>query len=687
MRIARAGIAAVYAAALVFFYLKYVPLTVPFQNVFLPVLAGLTAAAWSDRRAGTLAFIALFPLVSGWPYFFGLYENVMHAPAALVLFLFYGLGRIGGWAAGKRREAAGGEDDLRKPDPAMGLGRPLILWAVIVSVSAFITAARYANFYPVLSPGIFEWTVNRAGGRAGGAIMSVVLSALNHLTGIAFFLGAAPLLGQERFRRRALAALGGGTLAALLFGLFQRLGHLALGNDRAGAALGLINGTFKDALSFGAFLSLVAPLFAAVFLTAKKGALKIIAAGVVILSLALIAFTGSKSGIIALAVALALFSAAAAARPRRRFVPAAAAVAALIVLGGTLVLIPGSGVGRRFAETGKYAFLRVKEMWAPAARMMRDYPLTGAGEGSYIIEASNYSDFFANRMADAESAENLFVQTGAETGLIGLAALLWIMGTIAVRAWNGSLEGLGSGKANTDVSPARKRSSLLAAGASLGLLAFFINTLAHTYIGSFEIKYAFWFLAALVFALTEKTDDESVALSGENDLRPRMNNRRSVWAAAALVFVFAAAQLWNSTHSLSIAGRTERFGFRQEFGLGLVEKAADGRAFRWSENAAAIPVRVDTATLILPLQAAHPDIVERPVRVRIDILSSTLGGRACLAVVDLRDHDWKAVSLDVSAWLGSEAVLLIRVDRTWSPEKMLGVRDARLLGVAVGVVH
>jgi O-Antigen ligase len=793
MRIARAGGAAAYAAALAFFCLKYVPLTGPFQAVFLPVLAGMAAVTWADRRAGTLALIALFPLVNGLPYFFGLYENVMHAPAALVLFLFFGLGRIGGWAFGTPRPAEEeGGDDRAKLDPAMGLERPLMLWAAVVVVSALITAARYANFFPVLSPGIYEWTVNRAGGRAGGAIMSVVLSALNHLTGIAFFLCAAPLLREEKFRRRALAALGGATLAALLFGLFQRLGHTALGNDRAGAALGLINGTFKDFLSFGTFLSLVVPLFAAVFLTAKKGALKIVAAGVVLLSLGIIAFTGSKSGIIALAVTSTIFAAVATGvrLGRRRFVSVAAAFLALAVLGGALVLSPRSGIGKRFAETGQYAVLRVKEMWAPAVRMMRAFPLSGIGEGGYIIEASNYSEFFAKRMAEAESAENLFIQVGAETGLVGLAALLWLAGAIAVRAWKGrrivrgagAKEGFGGlggklarfprrgkltptlllrslthrAKIQPDESgpcPLSPRTGfppsppsppspssvpgsnfkkgseeesseanyLIYIGAALGLLAFFINALAHTYIGSFEIMYAFWFLAALAFALTGDRHGGFAGPVNEPIPDPRPKKRRFllrgavnmlhnpycspstsraaktsgvnyippglVYLGAATVLLFAASHLWNSTHSLSIAARSERFGLRQEFGLGAIEKTADGRFFRWSEGAAAVPIRVESPRLVLSLQAAHPDIVERPVWVRIEIMSPSFRNREAAAEVEFRDHSRHEAVLEAGRWAGRDALLLIRVSRTWSPKKMLGVSDARNLGIALGQIR
>ncbi len=67
------------AAAAGLFYKTYVPLTLPFQTAFVPVLAAAFLLAAANAETGTLFFLLAMPLVNSLPYFFGLYENVPQA--------------------------------------------------------------------------------------------------------------------------------------------------------------------------------------------------------------------------------------------------------------------------------------------------------------------------------------------------------------------------------------------------------------------------------------------------------------------------------------------------------------------------------------------------------------------------------------------------------------------------------
>ena len=690
-RVSRSILILVFLAGLAFFYYKYVPLVKAYQLALVPILAAIAFLAWLSPRAGTLLFIFLFPLVNNLPYFFGIHEPIPQAPAALVLFLFYFLGYL---LRGKSRDEDG---------PIEGaMLKPIALFLIVVGVSALITFLRYANFFPFLNSNIYELAVNRQGVRAGGAIMSVVLQALNYFSGCAFFLIASRLLRSKEFLRKALLALGCASLLSLAFAAFQRFGHLATGNNPASIGLGLINGTFKDALSFGAYLSMAVPLFMGVFLAFRNGLLKVVSALVVVFSLAVIVFTGSKSGIIGLAASLLLFfilglrlGFPAIRRPAvfgsaKSFRAAAAVILIGAVLFSLLFVVPrlkNSNIVRRFENSKDMLGIRLALLWKPALHMMAAYPFTGVGLGGFIIEVVYYSEAYDNPETLPESAENYVLQVGSELGLIGLALVAWILWEILRRVRKGL-----SRKA------AAAGARFLMIGAVSGGLAFVIDAQAHSFIGSYEIKYAFWLLMALIFAATyahippagesaESAATEPAAPAAEKRGRKTRLDRRFIPMAAALLVVYGAIHLWNSTHSLSLRSRAERFDISREFGLDKPEKTADGREFRWTREYGGIPFKIEKPDFTIPLSAAHPDIQKKPVKVKIYLVQDFFKRKRLLKEITLTRSVWQDVALSASGEVGREAVLLVTVSRTWNPRKMTGVPDARNLGVAVGKIE
>jgi len=198
----------------------------------------------------------------------------------------------------------------------------------------------------------------------------------------------------------------------------------------------------------------------------------------------------------------------------------------------------------------------------------------------------------------------------------------------------------------------------------------------HTYIGSYEIKYFFWLLAGIVMAAGGPAPVEGA--------RPKSRRRMFIIPGIA---VFAVTLLWNSTHSLSLGSRTEQFDLVQNFGFGPVEKASDGREFRWTGKYAGAAITVDKPVIEIPFQASHPDIRTRPVRVRVRLVTDFFKHKKLLGEFFLPDNDWTTHSFPVQGDLGRKAILLIEVDRTWNPQKLLKAPDPRNLGVAVGAIR
>jgi hypothetical protein len=673
-----AALVLLYVLALAAFYLKYVPLVPAFQIVLLPVLVAVAAAAAIEARRGLLAVIFILPLINNLPYFFGLTEPLPFAPTALLLFLFF----FGGWLV------RGAGEGLAAPIPEP-VFRPLGLAALLVTVSAAVAFWRYAAFFPIGTGRVLEWPVNAHGVTSGGAFMSVLFFALNYLTSFAFFLVFLRTDRSKGFALKALATLGAGGLLACAFGFVQLAGNLAFGNNPQSIVNGIINATFKDALAFGCFLSMIIPLSLGGVL-ASRGLKRAAAALLAAASAVLILAAGSKSAFLGLFVGLAGFACLAAGTalrkrresagkwPVRRW--AVVLLIAAIAGGGIGFLAVRTGLGKRvlsmrtmerLPRTKLHLEQRLNTVWRLAGEGIAAYPLTGLGVGGYIIESSNYAAVTGVKIAMPDSAENYFLQVAAEMGLPGLVVFLWIFWEIFRKA-----------RAAWRKAPLRGPERWILAGTVSGILAYVFNLLTHSYIGSYEIKYIFWLFAAAVFILGGGPEAASET-AGASAAR-----RRSRRTTAAFVAAFGLAHLWSSAHGLSLDRTTVRFPVPKEIGLGRMEKTDDGREFRWTREYGGVPVAAASSALVVPVHASHPDIAARPVRVRISLRPDVFRAGPVLKVLVLETWEWRDVELPIpAADVGKRRILFFEVDRTWNPSKTTGAPDSRDLGLAVGPVR
>ncbi len=681
-----------YAAGLIFFYYKYVPLVIPFQIILLPILCFAAILAWADIRAGTLFFIFTFPLINNLPYFFGIYEPLPHAPTALVLFLFFFLGYL------FRRGSFKTEYHFDQT-----IVKPIALFSLLIFTSGLITFSRYANFYPFLSDSIYELKTNVLGTAAGGAIMSIVFNSLNYLSGFAFFLILLKTIKSKAFKKKICILILVSTFLSLSFGMYQRFGNPKIGNNPISIQQGLINATFKDALSFGGYLSIIMPLILSLGLV-FPGLTRICYFLIFALSGYLILFTGSKTGFFSLLLSLSLFIGMAFViiiqkNKLRIFsfkkIRAASVVLFILLITSVLLVIhynefifkemrKSTTIQRTMVMSTFFKFGgRTETLWKMAVVMIKNYPLTGVGIGGYIIEVSNYYEIYQITQWQPESAENYILQAGSELGFVGLFLILWIFWEILKQI-----------KRSYKEVPPNEPFKILLIGAIAGILAFLLNIQTHSYIGSYEIGYTFWLLVGLIYGLSnihqpEMQDGQNKASAGGGPAsvrKPLFTGRFKVLAAALLIF-YSTVHLWNSTHTLSLKSRSERFGIKQEFGLDKLEKTKDGREFRWTRSYGGMTFKVEKPVMVLPLHAAHPDIQKKPVKIKIYLIKNFFKQKKLLKEISLAQSDWQAVTLSIPEEVGNEVILLIKVSRTWNPLKTIGTPDPRNLGVAIGRIE
>lgn len=75
------------------------------------------------------------------------------------------------------------------------------------------------------------------------------------------------------------------------------------------------------------------------------------------------------------------------------------------------------------------------EIWSRGLYMLRDFPFTGVGLGSYGPVADRLYPFFLEPPASVPHAHNLFLQVAVDLGLPGLLAWLVVFGGVIACAW------------------------------------------------------------------------------------------------------------------------------------------------------------------------------------------------------------------------------------------------------------
>jgi len=419
----------IYLPAFCLFYLNYTPSIHSFHLAFLPILFLLIVLTAMHLEGGILFFVFSFPLISNFPYLFGVDETLPHAPTALVLFLAFFLG----WLL--HRSLSGSLLNFNIP-----LSRPLIMLSTIIVISCLITFFRHTNFYPILSDGIHELVVNIIGVRAGGAIMSTIFFSLNYLTGFFFFFILVSSIKSKSSLRKILVVLAFSTLISLVFALIQKYHSAHLGNTPYWANSNQINSTFKDPNSFGIYLSAFLPLSLGTvffFLKSKRWLVLLL----ILLSLFIFPSISPRSGFLGLIVSIFLFALLFLTSSRislRKRIVLMTSIFLIILLVSlcTIVFFKQSSLYQRLDWSlnmlGNENFLKELftgklKLWIASRHMIMDYPLTGVGLGSFIIELPNYLKLLGFPYKATDSAENYFLQIGSEMGLIGLLLYFWIV--------------------------------------------------------------------------------------------------------------------------------------------------------------------------------------------------------------------------------------------------------------------
>jgi hypothetical protein len=564
-------------------------------------------------------------------------------------------------------------DGLRTPwhIPAPWRGA-LVCWALIVAVSAPIVMGREIDFNPVL---LLEGP--------GFMVVWVAQVALMLVLGILWFdwlFGASDL----DFHAWIVTPLALSTLAMASVAIYQLFGDVLFLNETVYGSIGRASGTMFDANVCG---TLAALWIGGTFVWAQRmGRWRrcIMIAGVAATWLTVWA-SGSRTAFAA-AVLVTAFSLAtqyaaqgraarghtARGHPARgdvargrlpvkallRVLLAASVVIMLLVLLANANLAVVGPVKRvrdtlPGLSTGSVRDFAV-EMWnrnryGPAATaMIRQYPLSGVGVGSFHLLVSD----FAARSSPGgglppDNAQNWYRHQLAELGLLGsLGWIVWVAGfaTFVLR---------------------RRASSPPAAWTVRGmLLAFAMISLLGMPGQDLSVSITFWTLAYWYVSLTGVPPTPMPAATWRS------------WAIiGAIIVAHAVGTVHLARSSLRVPARAQRAGWPYSYGFYWPEPDGAGGEFRWARRRAVTVINASGRWLALSVSVNHLDIRSRPVDTK-----AWVDGHL---VIDTRLETTTPITKYVRVPDGEEwALIETRVNRVIKPSDF-GVPDDRELGLLV----
>ncbi len=273
---------------------------------------------------------------------------------------------------------------------------------------------------------------------AATAVSDRVVPALRADAGLVLGVGLAVALVALVRRRHELVLVLRATAAGSLLVTLPVLGQLgALQGVHGGAAVaGRPVGVFVQPNELGSYAVTLLWLSLALAVLARRRADLLLGLGAAAAAAAAALFSlsrGSWSGAAAGAVALVVL------HPRAGRTVAAAAVAAALVVATAVAVAPVGPVAVVVERASTLTTGAVNPedrrdlVRAEAVRQLADAPVLGHGPASFAPEAAGWeSAVAAYRRAHAH---NVVLQVGAETGLVGVVALLGLGASTVAATW------------------------------------------------------------------------------------------------------------------------------------------------------------------------------------------------------------------------------------------------------------
>ena len=312
----------------------------------------------------------------------------------------------------------------------------------------------------------------------------------------------------------------------------------------------------------------------------------------------------------------------------------------------------------------------VRELWTRggygtvATQMVRDYPLTGVGIGSFNWMAPDYWRTLANDRLPFDNAQNWWRHQVAELGLVAsLPVILWSL----LIAW---LVFTRPTPVERRVETQTLRGLLIGIGAASLLGMPTQNPI---------VLLMLFFCVARFEMLTRPVEGRPEGRplrAGDEGLRGGPSGPpAAAWLAGFIIAIaYAGGHLALAQGPLKPPVRAARTNRDYITGTYPSERLPQGQ-FRWTQRHASFALAARSRHLVIRYHVAHPDVGTDPVKLRITT--------ACQTLVDEFRTDSAINAQAFELPEGEERVIFeTDVSRTWKPSDA-GESDTRTLGAAI----
>jgi O-antigen ligase len=303
------------------------------------------------------------------------------------------------------------------------------------------------------------------------------------------------------------------------------------------------------------------------------------------------------------------------------------------------------------------------EIFTAAINMIKAYPLMGVGQGNFYHLSSDvmFSKSFFLAKNGGENAHNYFLQTFAETGLVGVSSLL--LAIISPLIWNA------------------KKGMLIPAAVGLGALCLG-NLFAHSFLVRENLLLGAVLLGLLYACAlssmrnSQNTENEIAQVNSKSIASLKLNTLLPVCLAMGVLGLTAMSwsELRKSFH---------RYPF--EIGLRCFknEPLTDDR---WSAGVYEIALPSGTLGIEIPVDITRPNLKKEPVMLRLDLIQEGIGSLSTITNTwDYSGQKFLRVTLPDGVNYGAGAIKArLRFSSCYTPRDLGVNTDGRRLGGQIG---
>jgi len=309
--------------------------------------------------------------------------------------------------------------------------------------------------------------------------------------------------------------------------------------------------------------------------------------------------------------------------------------------------------------------------------MFKDYPLTGVGQGSYLLQLPNYFVINMTNFYNVDYSGNYYLQVLSELGLPGLVLILFVFYLLINKVFNYfRLKRRLKSFENSD---------WLLTALFISFISMLVGQIFGPHTNFEEVQFTLWLVIGLMIVYVKLKQT-----GFKEELKPlricrsiRFDIGEKV-ALSVIVLVFISSMLISSLTSMSINVGQNLYdkkgnykGWENSYGFYKVETIED-ETFRWAGIDASEVVEKKGDRMIIPIKDAIPIEPQKPLLVNVFV------NNCLVEKIRLEHNKWIDVVIDIPDSTRDHFTLTLTFSRSWVPKELGLTPDSRELGARIG---